>query len=503
MTSPTPEIRPLKKVLIANRGEIAVRVIRGCHELGIATVAVYSDADRKSGHVRKAMEARFIGPAPSSQSYLRGDHILEVAKEVGADAIHPGYGFLSENADFARKVAAAGLTWIGPPPSSIDAMGSKTESRQLMQAAGVPVVPGTVEPLADEAEAVKVAAEIGYPVMLKAAAGGGGKGMRRVNRPEDLPGAWRAARSEAVSSFGDDAVYIEKFVVNPRHVEVQVLSDAHGTCVHLFERDCSIQRRNQKVVEETPCPVLSEETRQAMTQVAIQAAKAVDYVGAGTVEFLYGADGSFYFLEMNTRLQVEHPITEMVTGVDLVQAQLRIAAGEPLWFAQEDLQQTGHAIECRVYAEDPAANWAPSPGLITGYQEPGGPWVRVDTAVYQGAVVPVHYDPMVAKLVVWGRDRDDAIRRTARALREYRVRGIRTSIPFFQAVMKDPDWLAGNVDTGFLSEERMERLTAATRHDDVALIAAVISQLERDHARSAAPAASGSGNSNRWKWSYR
>ena len=495
--------RPLKKVLVANRGEIAVRVIRGCHELGIETVAVFSDADRRSGHVRKAMEARYIGPSPSSQSYLRGDHIIEVALETGADGIHPGYGFLSENADFARKVEAAGLIWIGPPPSSIDAMGSKTESRQLMQAAGVPVVPGTVEALKDEEEAERVAAEIGFPVMIKAAGGGGGKGMRRVDRLEDMKSAWRAARSEAMSSFSNDAVYIEKFVVNPRHVEVQVLADTHGTTVHLFERDCSIQRRNQKVVEETPCPVLSDETRHAMTQVAIQAAEAVGYVGAGTVEFLYGADGSFYFLEMNTRLQVEHPITEMVTGIDLVQAQLRIAAGEPLWFTQDDLKQVGHAIECRIYAEDPSANWSPSPGLITGYQEPGGPWVRVDTAVYPGATVPIDYDPMVAKLVVWGRDRDEAIRRTSRALREYRVRGIRTSIPFFREIMADPDWIAGKVDTGFLSEERMARLTAATRHDDIAIMAAAIAQLERDHARAAAPAAAGTAVGNRWKWSYR
>jgi len=493
--------RPIRKVLIANRGEIAVRVIRGCHELGIETVAVYSEVDRQAGHVRAAMEARCIGPAPSAESYLRADRILEVARETGADAIHPGYGFLSENADFARAVTAAGLIWVGPPPSAIDAMGSKTESRSRMQAAGVPVVPGTTEALRSEEEAVQVASEIGFPVMLKAAAGGGGKGMRRVDDPAELLGALRAARSEAASSFGDDAVYIEKFVVNPRHVEVQVLADQHGTVLHLFERDCSIQRRNQKVIEESPCPVLSPETRAAMTEVACRAAAAVAYEGAGTVEFLYGADGSFYFLEMNTRLQVEHPITEMVTGVDLVQAQLRIAGGEPLWFGQDDLQVTGHAIECRVYAEDPAANWAPSPGRITGYREPGGPWVRVDSAIYPGAEVPVYYDPMVAKLVVWGRDRADAIRQTDRALREFRVRGIRTSIAFFRALMRDPDWLAARVDTGFLSEARMERLTAATRHDEVALIAAAIAQLERDHERTGAPAAAQP--ASRWKWSYR
>jgi acetyl-CoA carboxylase biotin carboxylase subunit len=493
--------RPIRKVLIANRGEIAVRIIRGCHERGIDTVAVFSEADRKALHVRMAREAVCIGPAPSSESYLRADHILEVARETGADAIHPGYGFLSENAGFARAVKEAGLVWIGPPPSAIEAMGSKTASRQLMAAAGVPIVPGTTEPLTSVEEAEEVAAGIGFPVMLKAAAGGGGKGMRRVMRAEDLASAFRAARSEAASSFGDDAVYIEKLIVEPRHVEVQVLSDAHGNHVHLFERDCSIQRRNQKVVEETPCPVLSEETRQAMAQVAVQAAKAVDYEGAGTVEFMYGADGSFYFLEMNTRLQVEHPITEMVTGIDLVHAQLRVAAGEPLWFSQDDLAQRGHAIELRVYAEDPAANWAPSPGLLQGYREPTGPWVRVDGGMYEGGEVPIHYDPMIAKLVVWGEDREAAIGRAARALREYRIRGVRTSIPFFRALLEDPDFVSGDYSTAFLSEERMERLTTLERFDDVATIAAAIAALEKDHRTK--PRAAGAQNTSRWKWSLR
>ncbi|MCB9778197.1 MAG: acetyl-CoA carboxylase biotin carboxylase subunit [Alphaproteobacteria bacterium] len=494
---------PIKKVLVANRGEIAVRVIRGCHELGIATVAVFSEADRNALHVRSAGQAVCIGPAPSAQSYLRGDRIIEVARQTGADAIHPGYGFLSENAGFARQVIAAGLTWIGPPPSSIDAMGSKTASRQLMQAAGVPVVPGTTERIDDIAELQRIADDIGYPVMLKAAAGGGGKGMREVKDPADLAASFRAAQGEARSSFGDDAVYIEKRVVNPRHVEVQVLADAHGTTLHLFERDCSIQRRNQKVVEETPCPVLPDATRQAMTAVAVKAAEAVGYVGAGTVEFLYdAASDDFYFLEMNTRLQVEHPITELVTGVDLVQAQLRIAAGEPLWFSQADLVQHGHAIECRVYAEDASQNWAPSPGRITGYREPSGPWVRVDGGVYPGAEVPLYYDPMVAKLVVWGRDRDDAIRRTARALREYRVRGIRTSIPFFRELLRDPDFLSGDYHTGFLSPDRMERLTGSGSNDDVAILAAAIAALEADHA-TARPAADGGGERNRWRWSFR
>ncbi|MCK6502637.1 acetyl-CoA carboxylase biotin carboxylase subunit [Myxococcota bacterium] len=492
-----------RKVLVANRGEIAVRVIRGCHELDIATVAVFSEADRNALHVRIAGQARCIGPAPSAQSYLQGDRIIQVALELGADAIHPGYGFLSENARFAQKVLDAGLVWIGPPPSAIDAMGSKTESRRLMQAAGVPVVPGTTARVDDMDELARIAREIGYPVMLKASAGGGGKGMREVHNEADLARSFAAARSEAMSSFGDDAVYIEKRVVNPRHVEVQVLADAHGHTVHLFERDCSIQRRNQKVVEETPCPVLPDATRQAMTAVAVQAAQAVGYEGAGTVEFLYDpAHDSFYFLEMNTRLQVEHPITEAVTGVDLVKAQLRVAGGEPLWFRQEDLVQRGHAIECRIYAEDASNNWAPSPGRITGYRQPGGPWIRVDTGVYQGAEVPLFYDPMVAKLVVWGTDRDDCIRRTRRALREYRVRGIRTSIPFFRAILRDPDFIAGQYHTGFLTPERMASLNSAARNDELATVAAAIAGLERDF-ETTRPSRSNGANHDRWRWSFR
>ena len=472
---------PFPKVLVANRGEIAVRVIRACHELGIRTVAVYSEADRSALHVRNAGEAVLIGPAPSAESYLRGDVIIDAAQRTGAAAIHPGYGFLSENAGFAQAVLDAGLVWVGPPPSAIDAMGSKTGARQRMIAAGVPVVPGTAEAIATEAEALAIALRFGFPVMLKAAAGGGGKGMRRVDRAEDFGSAWRSARSEAAKSFKDDAVYLEKFVEDPKHVEIQVLADAHGHTVHRFERDCSVQRRNQKVVEETPCPVLPDTTRQAMAKVAVQAAEAVGYVGAGTIEFLFSqATGEFYFLEMNTRLQVEHPITEMVTGIDLARAQLRIAAGEPLWFGQADLQQRGHAIEFRVYAEDPANNFAPAPGRINGLREPGGPWVRVDSGVYAGYEVPIHYDPMVAKLVVWGADRDEAISRSIRALREYRVRGIRTSIPFFTALLRDEEFLGGGYSTGFLSPGRLERLCAAAHHDDIATLAAALAQYEKD-----------------------
>ncbi len=490
-----------KKLLVANRGEIAVRVIRACHELGIDTVAVYSDADRDALHVRNAMEAVHIGPAPSSESYLIGDRILQTAIDVGADAIHPGYGFLSENAAFARSVLEAGILWIGPSAEAIDAMGSKTESRHRMAAAGVPVVPGTKEKLESVEQAKEIAVELGFPVMLKASAGGGGKGMRQVDRVEDIESAFQAATSEAANSFGDDSVYIEKRIVGPRHVEVQVLADTFGTTVHLFERDCSVQRRNQKVVEETPCPVLQEDTRAEMCRVAIQAAQAVDYVGAGTVEFLLGADGSFFFLEMNTRLQVEHPITEMVTGIDLVQAQIRIAAGEPLWFSQDDIQQNGHAIECRIYAEDPLNNWAPSPGLILGYREPGGPWVRVDSGVYAGAEVPLFYDPMVAKLVVWGSSRDEAIRRTQRALLEYRIRGIATNTAFFRLLLRDEDFQSGIYDTGFLTPERMENWPREGDLSDVAVIAAAIATYEQDLALKR-PAET-VGTSDKWRWSLR
>ena len=491
---------PPKKVLIANRGEIAVRVIRGCHEMGIPAVAVYSDADRAALHVRSADEAVRIGPAPSRESYLRVDAIVDAAKSSGADAIHPGYGFLSENARFAQAVVDAGLTWIGPPPSAIDAMGSKTGSRALIQAAGVPVVPGTAAPLKDLDEAKKVAAEVGYPIMLKAAAGGGGKGRRRGDGPGDLASAFRAARSEALSSFSSEDVYVEKLVVRPRHVEVQVLGDRHGTVVHLFERDCSIQRRNQKVVEESPCPVLLPETRASITEVAVKAAKAVGYESAGTCEFLLAEDQRFYFLEMNTRLQVEHPITEMVTGVDLVKAQLRIAGGERLWFRQEDLAQRGHAIEVRIYAEDPANGWAPSPGRIASLHEPAGPWVRVDGGVYAGGEIPIHYDPMIAKLIAWGIDREDARRRLLRALGEYRIGGIRTSLAFFRGILEDPDFVASRIDTGFLTPERIARAVDHPSDEEVVRIAAALAAF--DDATRARPAAAAK-NGSAWRWSLR
>ncbi|MGH8013570.1 MAG: acetyl-CoA carboxylase biotin carboxylase subunit, partial [Candidatus Binataceae bacterium] len=383
-----------KRILIANRGEIAVRVIRACHELGIESVAVFSEADRAALHVREADYAVAVGPAPAAQSYLATDNILAAARATAADAVHPGYGFFSENAGFARAVEAAGLTWIGPPPSAMERMGDKVEARKLMAAAGVPTVPGSPGTLADVAEVRAVVKKIGLPIMLKAAAGGGGKGMRLVEREEDLAAAVRTVASEAKSSFGDGRFYVEKFVNRPRHIEIQVFADRHGNTVHLFERECSIQRRNQKVVEESPSPFITPEMRRAMGEVAVRAACAVNYVSAGTVEFLADADRNFYFLEMNTRIQVEHPVTELVTGIDLVKAQIEVAAGGTLPFKQSDLSQRGWALECRVYAEDPAAGFVPAPGKIETLKFPDGPGVRVDGGVYSGAEVPVFYDPM-------------------------------------------------------------------------------------------------------------
>jgi acetyl/propionyl-CoA carboxylase alpha subunit len=426
-----------------------------------------------------------------------------VAAAAGCDAIHPGYGFLSENAGFAQSVIDAGMVWIGPPPAAIDAMGSKTSARRLMAKAGVPVVPGTMAPLRDAEEARQIARDIGFPLMLKAAAGGGGKGMRRVDSADQLDNALLAAQSEARKSFGDDAVYVEKLIERPRHVEIQILADSHGNVVHLFERDCSIQRRHQKVIEEAPSPMLPAETREQMAVAAVRAAKAVDYVGAGTCEFLLGADGEFHFLEMNTRLQVEHPISEMITGIDLLQAQLRIAAGEPLWFTQDDLQINGVAIECRIYAEDARAGFRPSPGPLHGYREPSGPWVRVDSGVVEGMEVPIHYDPMIAKLVVWGPDRPSAIARCRRALRHYHLVGTSTSIPFFLALLEDPGFLAGQYDTGFITDEWLaDKLEPSEAAVDLAVIAAAIVRFEHDlNLRNSAPIALESAwkRAHRWK----
>ncbi len=439
-----------KKILIANRGEIAVRIIRACHEMGISAVAVYSDVDRASLHVRKADEAYPIGPAAASESYLNIGKVLDVVKRSGAEAIHPGYGFLSENAKFARACAEAGVKFIGPTAAAMDAMGSKTKARQAMERAGVPFVPGTARGLESVAQAEEVAASVGYPVMLKAAAGGGGKGMRLVHSAEELKSAFEAARSEAERAFGDGEVYIEKAIVNPRHIEIQVLADEHGHTVYLGERECSLQRRHQKVMEEAPSAIVDAEMRRRMGETAVRVAKAAGYTNAGTVEFLVDQHKGFYFLEMNTRLQVEHPVTELVTGLDLVHLQIRIAAGEPLPFSQEDISIRGHAIECRIYAEDPDNNFFPSPGKITLLLAPSGPGIRRDSGMYEGWTVPMDYDPLLAKLIGYGTDRDQAINRLTRALNEYFVGGIKTNISLFRRILRHPEFRAAKIDTGFL-----------------------------------------------------
>jgi acetyl-CoA carboxylase biotin carboxylase subunit len=465
-----------KKVLIANRGEIAVRVIRACRELGIASVAVYSDVDRAALHVSKADEAYPVGPAAARESYLNIAKILEVARHCGAEAIHPGYGFLSENAQFARACAQAGIKFIGPPPSAMELMGSKTRARTAMQAAGVPMVPGSARGLS-LAEAEEMAAQVGFPVMIKAAAGGGGKGMRLVRSAADLKTSFETAQSEALRSFNDGEIYLEKFIENPRHIEIQVLGDEHGNVVYLGERECSVQRRHQKVIEEAPSAIVDEEMRQRMGAVAVQAARSAGYTNAGTIEFLVDAKRNFYFLEMNTRLQVEHPVTELVTGLDLVHLQLRIAAGEKLPFSQKDVILRGHAIECRIYAEDPDNNFFPSPGRIARLMRPSGPGVREDAGVYQGWTVPLDYDPMLSKLIVHAPDRSAAIARMRRALDEYFVGGIKTNLTLFRRILEHPDFVAARIDTGFL--DRL--LTAAAPQtggaNELAEIAAVSAAL--------------------------
>ncbi|MGB0011776.1 MAG: acetyl-CoA carboxylase biotin carboxylase subunit [Candidatus Sulfotelmatobacter sp.] len=463
-----------KKILIANRGEIAVRVLRACHEMGIAAAVVYSDVDRASLHVRKADEAYPIGPAAATESYLNITTILDVARRSRADAIHPGYGFLSENAKFAQACADAGVKFIGPTAAAMEAMGSKTRARQAMEKAGVPFVPGTSRGVESFEEAETVAAEIGYPVMLKAAAGGGGKGMRLVHAREQLKSSLDAARSEAERSFGDGEVYIEKAIVNPRHIEMQVLADEHGHTVYLGERECSLQRRHQKVLEEAPSPIVDADMRCRMGEVAVRVAQAAGFTNAGTVEFLVDEKKNFYFLEMNTRLQVEHPVTELVTGLDLVHLQIRIAAGEKLPFAQNDITIRGHAIECRIYAEDPDNNYFPSPGKITLLLAPSGPGIRRDSGMYEGWNVPIDYDPLLAKLIGYGTDRDQAISRLTRALSEYFVGGIKTNISLFRRILRDADFRAAKLDTGFLDRllKRSEDTAVDTRAAEIAAIAA-------------------------------
>ena len=428
------------RVLVANRGEIAVRVIRALDELGIESVAVYSEADREAQHVKRATHAYLLGPGPAAESYLNVDKLLAVIEESGAEAVHPGYGFLAENATFARRLEEAGVTFIGPPASAIDAMGSKTKARELMQDAGVPIVPGTTDPVETVEDAAKIAEEIGYPVAVKAAGGGGGKGFRVALEPDKLKDAFEGAAREGEKFFSDATVYLERYLPDPRHVEVQVLADAHGTVVHLGERDCSIQRRHQKLIEESPAPLVDADLRERIGKIAVDAARAVDYRGAGTIEGLLSDDGEYFFLEMNTRVQVEHCVTEAVTGVDIVREQILIAAGEPISFGQDDIRWHGHAIECRINAEDAAKNFAPAPGTVTHYREPSGPGVRVDSGVLAGSEITPLYDPMVAKLIVWDADREKATRRMARALKEFEIEGVRTLIPFHKAIMASEQW---------------------------------------------------------------
>ncbi|HET9594649.1 MAG TPA: acetyl-CoA carboxylase biotin carboxylase subunit [Anaeromyxobacteraceae bacterium] len=482
--------KPIRKVLVANRGEIAVRVMRTCREMGIPTVAVYSDADRGSLHVRFADEAVHVGPPPSRESYLSIPRILGAAKLTGADAVHPGYGFLSEKADFARALEAEGLTFIGPRPESMDAMGVKTTARRNMQAAGVPTVPGSPDPIADEAEAKAFADRMGYPVMIKAAAGGGGKGMKRCDRGESFSSLWQSARREAAGAFGDDRLYLEKFLSKPRHVEIQVFADEHGDCIWLGERECSVQRRQQKVIEESPSCILDDRLRSAMGEVAVRAAKAVRYRGAGTVEFLVDADRNFYFLEMNTRLQVEHPVTELCTGLDLVRLQIQVARGEPLPLRQPELERRGHAIEARIYAEDPSRNFLPSPGRISYLRVPNGPGVRDDSGVYGGWVVPQFYDPLISKLCAWAPTRDEAIARLDRALGEYTVHGITVNLRWLRAVLAHPAFRAGDYDTNFCSEHAKELVVKPDpRWEEVAVVAAAVAAYKRDHDEAEASAA--------------
>jgi len=444
------------KVLVANRGEIAVRVIRACRELGVRTVAVYSEADRNALHVRLADEAEFIGPAPATQSYLAVPAILAAATRTHVDAIHPGYGFLSENAHFAAVCKTWGLDFIGPEPETIERMGTKTGARQRMQQVGVPVIPGTPG-ACEEPDALAAAAEIGYPVLIKAAAGGGGQGIRVARNPQELREVFGAAGREAASSFANAELYVERYLENPRHVEFQVIADRHGHTLHLYERDCSIQRRRQKVLEEALCPMLTDDLRSRMAAAAVLAARAVHYVGAGTVEFLVDQEGRFYFIEMNTRIQVEHPTTEWITGVDLVKEQIRVASGEPLSFRQEDVRPRGWAVECRVNAEDPDNRFLASPGTITRWTPPSGPWVRVDDGAYTGWTVPPFYDSLLCKVITWGRDRPEALARMACALREFEVEGIRTTVGMHRRLVDDADFTAGRYHTAWLEQTFMGR----------------------------------------------
>ncbi|MBZ5703294.1 MAG: acetyl-CoA carboxylase biotin carboxylase subunit [Acidobacteriia bacterium] len=496
-----------RKILIANRGEIAVRIERACREMGIRSVAVFSDADRASLHVRLADEAYPIGPAPSRESYLCIDKLMEVARRAGCDALHPGYGFLAENAALARACAEAGVTFIGPSPEAMEALGSKTEGRQLARRCDVPTVPGAVDPIERPEDAQLLAQSIGYPVLLKAVAGGGGKGMRLVSNAAEFAAGWRDASSEALNAFGDARLYLEKYLVQPRHIEIQILADAHGRVVSLGERECSVQRRHQKVVEEAPSPIMTQELRRKMGEAAVRLARAGRYVNAGTVEFLVDAGHNFYFLEVNTRLQVEHPVTEQVTGLDLVKLQIAIAAGHRLPFAWESITPRGHAMEVRLYAEDPDNNFFPSPGKILSRRTPTGPGIRLDDGVYQGWTVPTDYDPLLSKLIAWGNSREETIARLRRALDEFAITGIKTNVGLFRRILSEPAFLRGEMHTRWLDE--LLQVRAAVRDDDpsavqAALIAAALWQLAQDGAHpNGNGGASPDDSSSRWKFEGR
>lgn len=491
----------IKKLLIANRGEIAIRIIRACRDMGIATVAVYSDADRRARPVLMADEAVRIGPPPAVESYLKIDHIIDAALKTGADAVHPGYGFLAENAQFAEACTEAGLNFIGPPAKAIAMMGDKIAARQMMENSGVPVIPGANKPIKTPEEIISAAEQVGFPILLKAVAGGGGKGMRVVHKPEDIPHAFEAAASEAQSAFGDARVFWEKYLERPRHIEFQIVADKFGNVIHLGERECSIQRRHQKVIEESPSPIVTEDLRERMGRAAVAAARACGYVNAGTVEFMVDTNRDFYFLEMNTRLQVEHPVTELVTGIDLVRRQLLIAAGEELPYRQDEITRNGHAIEFRIYAEDPKNNFLPSAGTLSVYREPHGPGVRLDSGVYEGAEIPVFYDPLISKLIVWGKTRDEAITRGIRALEEYTIAGVATTIKFHCWALKHPLFRAGNISTHFV-DEHFESITGCMDIDEEAIrplaLAAVIYEYRRAKRRATAPIEPRGKNSN-WK----
>ncbi|QNH60466.1 acetyl-CoA carboxylase biotin carboxylase subunit [Hymenobacter sediminicola] len=494
-------MKKITKLLVANRGEIALRVLRSAKEMGLQTVAIYSEADRNALHVRYADEAVCVGPPASKDSYLRGDKILEVCRQLGVDAIHPGYGFLSENAEFARMVTEAGLIFVGPSPEAMNLMGDKLSAKQAVKAYNIPLVPGTDEAISDVEEAKRIAATVGFPILIKASAGGGGKGMRIVNSATDFEEQMQLAINEATSAFGDGSVFIEKFVTGPRHIEIQVLGDEHGNIVHLFERECSIQRRHQKVIEEAPSSVLTPELRAEMGRCAVDVARACNYTGAGTVEFLLDYQHNFYFLEMNTRLQVEHPVTEQITGLDLVKEQIKVAQGLPLAFRQEDLSINGHALELRVYAEDPQNNFLPDIGTLTTYVRPQGPGVRVDDGFEQGMEIPIYYDPMIAKLVTFGATREEAIARMLRAIDEYQITGIQTTLDFGRYVLRHPAFVSGNFDTNFIRDHfPADALKPAAPDEATAKLAAVLTaMLLTEKKPSTATADAPAATSSAWK----